>query len=190
MDHIQCAISSSSLLFLNTVSIQYPQPNRDSAFSNPRFSNAASMFPDDTLRRSNTSSVSPQLWDTDPELDDALHNPNQPDTSWTLFSLRGWANGTALVVLLGGLITLFAGYPIISSVGMSRPTLGAFNLGGINSTGQVPDLISFPSLIDASTPSEAYSRTGVTDKKKYNLIFSDEFNTDGRSFYPGDDPYW
>ena len=22
------------------------------------------------------------------------------------------------------------------------------------------------------------------------LIFSDEFNTDGRTFYPGDDPYW
>ena len=22
------------------------------------------------------------------------------------------------------------------------------------------------------------------------LVFSDEFNVDGRSFYPGDDPYW
>lgn len=22
------------------------------------------------------------------------------------------------------------------------------------------------------------------------LVFSDEFNQDGRSFYPGDDPYW
>lgn len=22
------------------------------------------------------------------------------------------------------------------------------------------------------------------------LVFSDEFNTEGRSFYPGDDPYW
>jgi hypothetical protein len=22
------------------------------------------------------------------------------------------------------------------------------------------------------------------------LVFSDEFNTDGRTFYPGDDPYW
>lgn len=21
-------------------------------------------------------------------------------------------------------------------------------------------------------------------------VFSDEFNTEGRSFYPGDDPYW
>ena len=23
-----------------------------------------------------------------------------------------------------------------------------------------------------------------------DLVFSDEFNTDGRTFYPGDDPYW
>lgn len=22
------------------------------------------------------------------------------------------------------------------------------------------------------------------------LVFSDEFETEGRSFYPGDDPYW
>lgn len=22
------------------------------------------------------------------------------------------------------------------------------------------------------------------------LVFSDEFNEEGRSFYPGDDPYW
>ncbi|KAJ7432331.1 glycoside hydrolase family 16 protein [Mycena latifolia] len=168
----------------------YPQPNRDSAFSNARFSNAASLAPGAALTRSNTASVSPQLWDTDPDLDDALHDPNRTDHSWTPFSLRGWANATALVVLIGGLLTLFAGYPIIASFGMSKSTLGAFNLGGINSTGQVPDLPGMPSLIDADTPTSAYTRTGITDKKKYNLIFSDEFNTDGRSFYPGDDPYW
>ena len=26
--------------------------------------------------------------------------------------------------------------------------------------------------------------------KNWQLIFSDEFNMDGRTFYPGDDPYW
>ncbi|KAJ6584746.1 glycoside hydrolase family 16 protein [Mycena capillaripes] len=149
------------------------------------------MVPNEVLTRSNTSSLSPQVWDTDPELDDALYSPDRPDNSWTLLSARGWANATALFVICGGLLALFAGYPIISSFGLPKPTLnGGFNLGGINSTGQVPDLIGFPSLIDKDTPSDAYSRTGITDKKKYNLIFSDEFNTDGRSFYPGDDPYW
>ena len=24
----------------------------------------------------------------------------------------------------------------------------------------------------------------------YELVFSDEFNKDGRTFYPGDDPFW
>jgi beta-glucanase (GH16 family) len=24
----------------------------------------------------------------------------------------------------------------------------------------------------------------------FQLVFSDEFNVDGRSFYPGDDPFW
>ncbi|KAJ6557272.1 glycoside hydrolase family 16 protein [Mycena vulgaris] len=167
----------------------YPQ-NRDSVFSNSRFSNAASIVNSAALTRSNTQSVSPQLWDTDPDIDDALHDPNRSDRSWTPFSLRGWANATALIVIVGGLIVLFAGYPVIASFSLGSSTLGAFNLGGINSTGQVPDLPGMPLLIDADTPTSAYSRTGITDKKKYNLIFSDEFNTDGRSFYPGDDPYW
>ncbi|KAJ6509025.1 glycoside hydrolase family 16 protein [Mycena sanguinolenta] len=168
----------------------YPQPNRDSAFSSSRFSNAASMVPSEALTRSNTSSLAPQFWENDPDLDDALHNPDRDDRSFTIFSLRGWLNASALFLLCAGLIVLFAGYPVISSFGSATSTLGASNLGGINKTGQVPDLISFPSPIDKDTPTNVYSRTGVTDGKKYNLIFSDEFNTDGRSFYPGDDPYW
>jgi hypothetical protein len=26
--------------------------------------------------------------------------------------------------------------------------------------------------------------------EEYALVFSDEFNVEGRSFFPGDDPYW
>jgi beta-glucanase (GH16 family) len=44
-------------------------------------------------------------------------------------------------------------------------------------------------LIDDDTDSSAYTRTG-SDGMNYNLVFSDEFNTDGRTFWPGDDPYW
>lgn len=36
--------------------------------------------------------------------------------------------------------------------------------------------------------SSAKSRTGFNGQD-YELVCSDEFNTDGRSFYPGDDPY-
>ncbi|KAJ7212286.1 glycoside hydrolase family 16 protein [Mycena pura] len=163
----------------------YTQSNRDSAYSH-----AASLAPVQT-RRANTATFAPQYWDADTDLDDALHDPNRPDSSsFSLFSLRGWANVTALFALLGGLLALFAGYPIIASFGLAKSTFGAFNLGGVNGTGQVPLLLGMPTMIDAETPESAYTRNGITDGKKYNLIFSDEFNTDGRSFYPGDDPYW
>lgn len=46
-----------------------------------------------------------------------------------------------------------------------------------------------PQLIDPDTPQSVYSRTGF-DQHQYELVFSDEFNKDGRSFYPGDDPFW
>lgn len=46
-------------------------------------------------------------------------------------------------------------------------------------------------LIDKDTPQEAYTTRSYADSsKKMQLIFSDEFNLDGRTFYPGDDPYW
>lgn len=84
------------------------------------------------------------------------------------------------------------GYPVISyyrDVGAS--TRGGFNLGGSNATGQIPQLIGNFGIIDQDTPQEVYTKTSWADgKTKMRLVFSDEFNTDGRSFYPGDDPYW
>jgi hypothetical protein len=45
-------------------------------------------------------------------------------------------------------------------------------------------------VIDLETPQSAYTTTGYHNGQTMQLVFSDEFNTDGRSFYPGDDPYW
>ncbi|KAJ7262167.1 glycoside hydrolase family 16 protein [Mycena haematopus] len=45
-------------------------------------------------------------------------------------------------------------------------------------------------LIDAETPVDAYTKPSWVGDKEMQLVFSDEFNTDGRTFYPGDDPYW
>jgi beta-glucanase (GH16 family) len=44
-------------------------------------------------------------------------------------------------------------------------------------------------LIDPDTPQSAMTRTSA-DGSKQVLVFSDEFNTDGRTFYDGDDPYF
>ena len=45
-------------------------------------------------------------------------------------------------------------------------------------------------LIDLDTPEYAYTKRSYKDGKLLQLVFSDEFDKDGRTFYPGDDPYW
>ena len=84
------------------------------------------------------------------------------------------------------------GYPVATFV-IEKPmgNNGGYNLGGANATGQVPLMNGNFGLIDRDTPQDAYTRKSWTDgHTDMQLIFSDEFNEDGRSFYPGDDPYW
>ncbi|KAF8527499.1 glycoside hydrolase family 16 protein [Hysterangium stoloniferum] len=134
-------------------------------------------------------------WSTrDIEVDDAMHTPDPVrdamlERKVTLFSARGWLNIGAIVILISGLVTLFAAYPVISFYSQPRPRKSGFNLGGINGTGQIPVLPGLFQPIDPDTPQQALTKIGK-DGKQYNLVFSDEFNTDGRTFYPGDDPYW
>ena len=45
-------------------------------------------------------------------------------------------------------------------------------------------------LIDTDTPQSEYTYSDFVSGKQWQLIFSDEFNVEGRTFYPGDDPYW
>ncbi|KAI0632505.1 glycoside hydrolase family 16 protein [Trametes polyzona] len=175
-------------------------------YTSSRFSNAPSETSIGTTNEKTTASNAPiaatttvqqypYMWDTkDPDLDDPLHNPDPVrdaalDRSCAPFSSRGWMNVSALVIIVGGLLVLFAGYPIIDHYVHEQPKISGFNLGGINATGQVPKLANFPSLIDSATDRSAYSRKGA-DGKNYKLVFSDEFETDGRTFYPGDDPFW
>jgi len=54
---------------------------------------------------------------------------------------------------------------------------------------QVPFIGNF-GLIDLDTPKDVYTKRSFKDGSPMVLVFSDEFNMDGRSFYPGDDPYW
>lgn len=69
-------------------------------------------------------------------------------------------------------------------------TQGGFNIGGINATGQIPTIAGNFGLIDVDTPKEAFTKTSMDTGEELQLVFSDEFNVEGRSFYPGDDPYW
>ena len=44
-------------------------------------------------------------------------------------------------------------------------------------------------LIDPTTPQSAMNRTAINGDE-LELVFSDEFNDNNRTFYEGDDPYW
>ncbi|KAF8650085.1 hypothetical protein AX16_005411 [Volvariella volvacea WC 439] len=145
---------------------------------------------------------SPASWGTPlllnvPEPDDVLHNPDPTrdrtsDQGGGYFSSRGIANLGCLLILAMGIITLFAGYPLITHLTeVQQTTQGGFNLGGINATGQIPEIDGGWSLIDPDTPASAYTRRSwLHPDQEMVLVFSDEFNRDGRTFYPGDDPFW
>lgn len=83
-----------------------------------------------------------------------------------------------------------AGYPLLEAFRKRDPDQGgSYGLGGVNATGQIPEYAINFGMIDPDTPQSAHRRTGF-DGKQQVLIFSDEFNVDGRTFYPGEDPYW
>ncbi|TDL27014.1 glycoside hydrolase family 16 protein, partial [Rickenella mellea] len=132
------------------------------------------------------------------EPDDDLHNPDPSrdlniDSGGTYFTARGIANLGCLLILVLGIVTLFnPGYPLISHFNKKpASTLGGFNLGGINATGQLPSIPGNWGLIDLDTPQDAYTKSSYQNPgDQWDLVFSDEFNVDGRTFYPGDDPYW
>jgi hypothetical protein len=136
--------------------------------------------------------------DDDDALDDHLHTftageKKDLSTPFDITSWRGWANGAMLMTLLAAVVILFAVYPILDFYYGDKSSSGTntsgYNLGGINSTGQYPDITGVPKLIDPDTPSDAYTYAGG-DGKTWNLVFSDEFNKDGRTFYDGDDPFF
>jgi beta-glucanase (GH16 family) len=53
-----------------------------------------------------------------------------------------------------------------------------------SATGQLPDIGPFQ-LIDRDTPESAYTHTSFETGETWDLVFSDEFNTPGRTFWPG-----
>ncbi|KAJ7705330.1 beta-glucan synthesis-associated protein [Mycena rosella] len=129
------------------------------------------------------SNLSPHL----AEPDDALHNPEYDRNTFSL-SRRAIYNVGCLIVLSLAILGLFIGYPVLSWVQSSFLTTDVTN-NSVNATGQVASIGNF-GLIDLDTPSDAYTIASLYSGKEMKLVFSDEFNTDGRTFYPGDDPYW
>lgn len=177
----------------NTISsyIRYASSRFTAAFSDSSLPDKAGKKKAETSGNTTVHSEQWNVYYTD--LEDELHDPRTlrdgDDLPFTLFSARGWVNMSMLLLVIGGALTLFIGYPVITHFRENMPTVSGFGFGGINGSGQIPDLPNIPRLIDVDTPQSALTHIG-TDGKTYNLVFSDEFETDGRTFWPGDDPYW
>ncbi|KAK0217955.1 beta-glucan synthesis-associated [Armillaria fumosa] len=146
-------------------------------------------------------SADPQTWGTNvspyvPEPDDALHNPTVRDrkivesNNGSSISKRGFANFFNTTISSDGLIysILSIVYPILNY--MKERINSIDTVLGANATGEVPEIPGNFGLIDLNTPEDAYTISSWRDGKKSQLVFSDEFEQDGRMFYPGDDPYW
>lgn len=135
----------------------------------------------------NSDTVPQYVWEYDKQpviLQDA--DPEKDYAPIYIFSARGWMNAGALFLLAFAFLFVFLLWPIFDHFLFHPRKVEGL---GFNSSGQIPQFQSFPALIDHDTPEDAYTRIG-TDGKKYELVFSDEFSVDGRSFYPGDDPFW
>lgn len=118
--------------------------------------------------------------------DDFIHDPDGRKVEVGCFDQRGIVNLVVVVTIIVALILLFLGYPLIWHF---TRHLSLWEQVVLNGTGQIPNLPLLPTMIDPDTPQDVYTRTGF-DGQEYELVFSDEFETPGRSFYPGDDPFW
>lgn len=132
--------------------------------------------------------VDQQDWvDADEDLD--THTKPQR----RLWSTRGFANILTLIVLAGSVLMLFMGYPILHSHTLDD-LRDAQVFGNVAPSSDLPITEGKDNLrrglIDPDTPTSAYYRTRHRNGQSMKLVFSDEFNQPGRSFYPGDDPFW
>ncbi|KAK1221780.1 hypothetical protein PQX77_015398 [Marasmius sp. AFHP31] len=116
------------------------------------------------------------------------HNGNRKggNSSW---SWRGISNLGLLGMVLLALIALFLLYPVVTELQARDRNNAITGNIQVNGTGQAPVLANVRELVDKDTPQDVRTRTGF-DGEEYELVFSDEFNEDGRTFWPGDDPYF
>lgn len=159
-----------------------------------------------------TPSAGLLLFPEDVEKDDWLHNPDpneKNERDCDVFTKRGIVNVGALVILTLGLLVLFIGYPIlyvlpraaqqlaltccrtfVHNITAPEKTPCSNNPLCIAGKEHEPLLNNIRrTLIDPSTPNSVKTRTSANGKTQ-KLVFSDEFNDEGRTFYDGDDPYF
>ncbi|ANB11269.1 beta-glucan synthesis-associated protein KRE6 [Sugiyamaella lignohabitans] len=130
------------------------------------------------------------------EADDYLHNPDpildeKYNRKCQKMDKRGWGSVGGLLCLLIGGICLFIVYPVLtySGVSIQKPavTTQVFEVLTNYEYSHLQALRT--NLVDKDTPQDAMTRT-AKDGSQWQLVFSDEFNVEGRTFYDGDDQFW
>lgn len=123
------------------------------------------------------------------EPDDYLHNPDKRvhkhshAPTW-----RGIINVSTLIIIILALLMLFLGYPTYAyafhEYGKST------NVAAMLEEDSAP--LPHRGLIDKDTPNDPKVRSfrSPVTEEEYKLTFSDEFNEPGRTFWPGDDPFF
>ncbi|KAI0239033.1 beta-glucan synthesis-associated protein [Massospora cicadina] len=107
------------------------------------------------------------------------------------FSRRCCCTGFFIVFIFVGIIGLMVVIPVVQHL---RQSLASNN--GVRPRTPTKDPIGpVPSdkklvLIDPDTPEDSTTITSYLRKEEWELVYSDEFNADGRKFHPGDDPAW
>ncbi|OMP85428.1 Beta-glucan synthesis-associated protein KRE6 [Diplodia seriata] len=142
-----------------------------------------------------TPSAGLLLFPEDVEKDDWLHEPDPADKEprdCNIWNKRGMLNVGGLALLSLGLLVLFIGYPILTFAQKLIDPTGNACAKDPNCIDVEQDLLKNirHGLIDPDTPDNVKSRKSHYSGKKQVLVFSDEFNTDGRTFYDKDDPYF
>lgn len=133
------------------------------------------------------------------EPDDYLHNPDPiADAEYNKhrmwYDIKNWdwrlAGGLlGFAILLGGAIGVFVLVPVFT-YSQAGPGKAVPEVYTILSKYKYPQMSAVRySLIDPDTPASALSiKSRLGDE--WPLVFSDEFNTEGRTFYPGDDQFF
>jgi beta-glucan synthesis-associated protein KRE6 len=148
------------------------------------------------------------LYANELENDDNEHMPKDNDDFAFKPKFSDYFNRRAVVSTIGGvflilgILSLFIVLPVIYFTGIAHMQLPGVDWDYWPDTSP-PDTWATVNhrdysllnnvrrgLIDPDTPESARIRKGTFDDADLNLVFSDEFNRNNRTFYPGDDPYW
>lgn len=128
------------------------------------------------------------------EADDYLHNPDpildaKIDRKCQGLDRRGWAALFGLGCLVLGGILLFIILPVLTYSGITQKKAATETVEQLSNYEYGILTAIRTDLVDPDTPKDAMHHEG-RDGSKWPLVFSDEFNKEGRTFYEGDDQFW